>query len=464
MRTTTYAVILAFLLGMSAGMGMDMDSNMDPSQMETYEGTYSVDTDGQHLVIGYDLPAGTPVPLEGRVSARRDQTTPGEKVEFYHPTDISGWTTGPTRQLTFRLEKGQGQEQGPANLRRLDTGKIDCGSNTYYCDGSDLIYCSGYRRQYAFFCSEGCDYRYLYSQQADSSCRCSNQQACSHGSLDRYCNCNCPSPWSGDKCDVCDRTAEFCNGGTLNSESCSCECPDNMCLHDGVVTESCGCNCPSPWTGERCGECPMTADQCVNNGTVSESCDCTCPNSCVHGTRNDDCSCSCEQGWKGDLCDRCDHPDDYCLAGGSMDNDTCLCDCPTECVHGQASDRCECTCDEHWTGENCSICMLDQEQCGTGELFDLDSCDCICQDSIECAIGIKTTPFVLIITGTVILVTGIAVLWRLVTGIAVLWRLTGRCRKERKAKRHQRLDTDGTANGDGQGVELRAVKTGSQRM
>jgi len=73
-----------------------------------------------------------------------------------------------------------------------------------------------------------------------------------------------------NKCDPFNCDVECTNGGSINYDTCTCNCPYPYaglnceinvmlacytwveCFHGGFLTLDCSCNCPSGWTGQNC--------------------------------------------------------------------------------------------------------------------------------------------------------------------------------------------------------------------
>jgi len=89
-----------------------------------------------------------------------------------------------------------------------------------------------------------------------------------------HANCTYWIPYqsrASSKCDPFDCDVECTNGGSINYDTCTCNCPYPYsglnceinvllachtwigCLHGGFLTIDCSCNCPSGWTGQNCG-------------------------------------------------------------------------------------------------------------------------------------------------------------------------------------------------------------------
>ncbi|XP_033642798.1 uncharacterized protein LOC117302922 [Asterias rubens] len=86
--------------------------------------------------------------------------------------------------------------------------------------------------------------------------------------------------------EVCTLTCE--NGGSLNTETCSCTCAQEYtgtncsvcaatCLNGATQDGACGCSCAQSWTGGVCSVCPLDSGSCLNGGTFdAPMCECVC--------------------------------------------------------------------------------------------------------------------------------------------------------------------------------------------
>jgi len=134
----------------------------------------------------------------------------------------------------------------------------------------------------------------------------------------------CEPGWKGPKCDVPACQPGVCGNGT---------CKD--------TDEGFECLCDAGWEGKRC-KCASDGSTCSGHG------DCSDTGGVVE--------CTCREGYSGDTCSACDT--------GFQDNDgdgTCLpaCDAETCSGHGKCDDgsgNTVCSCDQGYTGEDCSLC------------------------------------------------------------------------------------------------------------
>ncbi|XP_071791791.1 uncharacterized protein [Asterias amurensis] len=168
--------------------------------------------------------------------------------------------------------------------------------------------------------------------------------------------CTCVYGYLGPLCQDC-RSCQ--NGGSNQNERCECECP---ALHDGVV----------------CSDCyEATADHCLNGGTFVA----------------DTCSCACQDGWTGKHC-TLKHGANCAIssAGCLCDGDGCSCNSVYEgpmcemckpCQHDgwdQNMETCECHCPGFYQPPLCQECDSNSTMCLNDEVFDPNSCSCICKD------------------------------------------------------------------------------------
>lgn len=261
----------------------------------------------------------------------------------------------------------------------------------YYCDYNAH---TGYNYVSAWdYCGDD------FNERACLGSQCTCGYECQHGvasSLDN-CQCLCDRNWGGLRCDTCTRSSSECaNGGYVDSASCSCACPQS-CNH-GSRNDNCACSCNAHWKGSTCDTCAIVQGDCRNGGTLvssSSECKCSCPTSCKNGgTADAFCNCACASPWDGTYCDRCSLTDAYCKNKGTLDKNTCSCNCnsATACMHGgsPANDgKCGCKCTEMWKGDSCETCDP-TTNCHGGMLYnDASKCNCAC-GNVPCVHGTKT--------------------------------------------------------------------------
>lgn len=102
---------------------------------------------------------------------------------------------------------------------------------------------------------------------------------CSNGGVnDRYCNCNCPSPWAR-------------NPNTLDCTVCSVS-SQTLCNGFGTVNSTCnGCICQARYAGPYCNTCSNTST--CGQGYLTFSSECS------------ECQCPRGSGWSGSRCQTC---------------------------------------------------------------------------------------------------------------------------------------------------------------
>ncbi len=108
-------------------------------------------------------------------------------------------------------------------------------------------------------------------------------------------------------------------------------CP-NGCNNNGMCDPSTGCKCYYAWVSGDCSICDSSTF-CTDHGI------------CETPTMNNR-SCSCVTGWGGPACATCD-PNVLCSGHG---------DCDSSTISGQ------CTCDNGFSGVDCSVCTLFSRQ------------------------------------------------------------------------------------------------------
>lgn len=227
------------------------------------------------------------------------------------------------------------------------------------------------------------------------NCQCACPNTCLHGgSQGSNCVCSCPSPWAGQRCEICTRSSSECaNGGYMDSQTCKCVCP-NTCQNGGVQDANCGCTCPSPWVGPKCESCSLTQANCENGSTLnSNQCKCTCAQGCQNsGTLTRTCDCNCPYPFIGAVCQTCSISANHCLNNATYDAASCRCDCANaeSCQHGakrMADYSCGCDCVNGWGGPECATCQRDAAFCQNGGNLKASSCNCDCSDATKCTHG-----------------------------------------------------------------------------
>ncbi|XP_022111982.1 uncharacterized protein LOC110991112 isoform X3 [Acanthaster planci] len=211
---------------------------------------------------------------------------------------------------------------------------------------------------------------------------CGDEETCQNGGtfLESFCNCSCPSPYTGKTCTACEPCQ---NGGhSQDPDTCACQCPEvyagllcsecKECVNGGNQDkDTCVCDCFNSYMGVLCDVCPPDI-KCDNAGQFEEAA----------------CRCNCPPPWTGPTCSECIP----CAHGGTdQDPDTCLCDCPgaylppvcaacggqAECQNGGEFSEvsCNCTCPSPFTGKTCTEC----EPCQNGGSYQnkfMCVCDC----------------------------------------------------------------------------------------
>ncbi|CAH1776216.1 unnamed protein product, partial [Owenia fusiformis] len=241
----------------------------------------------------------------------------------------------------------------------------------------------------------------------------------------KLCVEECPAGTKGTDCKCA--LADNCHEGTLNTETCQCECDTGhvglKCDRQCMNFRDCNYNadCSDPYIARtqcpgKCGKC-----SCVDHGQ------------CAHGSYDatpEVCSCVCEDGWTGEKCDGCQEV--TCQNGGVWNPDRCACDCvdnwgdkgcTADCdigdptvwpcdVEDEASDTYSCR--NSWFRSQCSPncylgCMKlylkscpslsEPLRCENGGTFSPTTCKCECSagfagdmcEKVDCSIGDPTT-------------------------------------------------------------------------
>uniref|UniRef100_H3CII2 Teneurin transmembrane protein 3 n=1 Tax=Tetraodon nigroviridis TaxID=99883 RepID=H3CII2_TETNG len=152
-----------------------------------------------------------------------------------------------------------------------------------------------------------------------------------------------------------------CFPGFLGTDCSRAACPV-LCNGNGQYSHG-RCQCYSGWKGV---ECDVPANQCIDIH-------CGGHGICLMG------ACSCNTGYKGDNCQEVDCIDPFCSSHGLCIHGECHCQpgwgganceiakavCPDQCSgHGTYNtDTSTCTCNQNWTGLDCSIGLPHTEQC-----------------------------------------------------------------------------------------------------
>uniref|UniRef100_A0A665VYX7 Teneurin transmembrane protein 3 n=1 Tax=Echeneis naucrates TaxID=173247 RepID=A0A665VYX7_ECHNA len=190
---------------------------------------------------------------------------------------------------------------------------------------------------------------------------------------------------------------------TTNSAAClgiTAACPV-LCSGNGQYSRG-RCQCYSGWKGT---ECDVPANQCIDIH-------CGGHGICIMG------ACICNTGYKGDNCEEVDCIDPSCSAHGVCIHGECHCQpgwggvsceitkgmCPDQCSgHGTyITETSTCTCDQNWTGPDCSleVCEVDCgshgvcfsgvcrcEEGWTGTVCDQKACHPMCSKNGVCKEG-----------------------------------------------------------------------------
>ncbi|XP_040892180.1 teneurin-3-like [Toxotes jaculatrix] len=191
-----------------------------------------------------------------------------------------------------------------------------------------------------------------------------------------------------------------CFPGFLGPDCSRAACPV-LCSGNGQYSRG-RCQCYSGWKGT---ECDVPTNQCIDIH-------CGGHGICIIG------ACICNTGYKGDNCEEVDCIDPSCSAHGVCIHGECHCQpgwggasceiakamCPDQCSgHGTyVAETSTCTCDQNWTGPDCSleVCEVDCgshgvcfggvcrcEEGWTGTLCDQKACHPLCSKNGVCKEG-----------------------------------------------------------------------------
>ncbi|XP_071361050.1 teneurin-3 isoform X2 [Trachinotus anak] len=191
-----------------------------------------------------------------------------------------------------------------------------------------------------------------------------------------------------------------CFPGFLGPDCSRAACPV-LCSGNGQYSRG-RCQCYSGWKGT---ECDVPANQCIDIH-------CGGHGICIMG------ACICNTGYKGDNCEEVDCIDPSCSAHGVCIHGECHCQpgwggasceiakamCPDQCSgHGTyIAETSTCTCDQNWTGPDCSleVCEVDCgshgvcfggvcrcEEGWTGTVCDQKACHPLCSKNGVCKEG-----------------------------------------------------------------------------
>ncbi len=147
----------------------------------------------------------------------------------------------------------------------------------------------------------------------------------------------------------------------------SCEDPEGLCNGHGSWIESGQyCSCDGHWGGSDCNQCETgytgaNCDECASGYTLVDGQCVSISELCVHGTWQDG-TCTCDDKWDGQTCNQCEDP--YasessgctdCIYGYVMYDGECTSESSVCSGHG-TWDEDKCTCEGHWTGDDCDEC------------------------------------------------------------------------------------------------------------
>ncbi len=176
---------------------------------------------------------------------------------------------------------------------------------------------------------------------------CKSDKDCHNGRtcLDGLCRADSHSDSNSDS----NTDSVRCENPKMTGENCDIEIKCNV-EHGELDTNTGHClpeSCPH-FTGLDCNEC--------KSQFTGESCD-----KCKPGYGGKECNTHCENPkMTGENCDKCANG----MAGENCDEPACL--------HGHIDSSGNCICEDHWSGENCSLCTTGGWK---GEKCDEYSCE-----------------------------------------------------------------------------------------
>ncbi|XP_038077224.1 fibrillin-2-like [Patiria miniata] len=231
---------------------------------------------------------------------------------------------------------------------------------------------------------------------------CINGATCNNAlNNPRGYTCSCGVGYMGQNCEIA-CTLTCANGGTLDRVKCTCICADDWsglsctdcgldCGNGGsLVSTTCQCTCAGDWSGTTCTDCGLNSCPQGQN-LFSGACQCSaCSSPCFNNGAQDQttCQCTCDQNWTGNDCSECslvcrngqlNSQTCECLCTGNWIGTTCF-DCPLSCANGGNLDSqtCQCSCFGSWTGTTCSDCHL---SCANDGTLTEGTCQCECDQN-----------------------------------------------------------------------------------
>eukprot|EP01064_Diplonema_japonicum_P011526 TRINITY_DN18937_c0_g1_i1.p1 TRINITY_DN18937_c0_g1~~TRINITY_DN18937_c0_g1_i1.p1 ORF type:complete len:1392 (+),score=255.18 TRINITY_DN18937_c0_g1_i1:64-4239(+) len=212
------------------------------------------------------------------------------------------------------------------------------------------------------------------------------------------CLCSCSDEWTGHACDQCDpifnqTTCAECAASHVGFPTCrkchvSTDCNDHALVSFTFDYLTCGCLCSGRWTGPDCSVCPSQYSDCdtgacaLNHfGTQCSTCsthlNCSDHASAVAGSSSGNCNCTCNDQWSGTDCSHCparfnSTTCDACLDGvdGFINYPTCE----------------QCTVSKHCSGQADEVTAIGLSQCACKcrNKWEGPLCD-VCPDKYDAA-------------------------------------------------------------------------------
>eukprot|EP00755_Sulcionema_specki_P039389 Sspe_Gene.112738::Locus_95999_Transcript_1_1_Confidence_1.000_Length_741::g.112738::m.112738 len=210
------------------------------------------------------------------------------------------------------------------------------------------------------------------------------------------CTCTCSHMWKGDRCESCppnySATCDSCATGHIAYPECTqCTVAKHCSNHaTTVVTDAaktaCQCACRNGWSGKDCSICDARfvqggdCDTCEAGRILFPTCrSCDNDDDCNgqaervdSNAERTECTCTCREGYTGGRCEQCE--EGYVRKEVASRFFCSKCTNENNCNKRASSvtsnddhSECKCTCNNKWTGSDCSVCnaIYDQATCAS---------------------------------------------------------------------------------------------------